>query len=244
MVSAERREKISPLRNEENGLELELTLNREMFYGKVFLPVVGQALVEGAVLILGDVLWVPRPDWLSFVELLVLDSDFLDLLFLLRLVLVLIFDLLDLGLLFATLFGIFVFVSDLLQKSLDAPVVKYRTLSHLLDFLCDDQLNRIRDELGVLLYDVLNLFLFEIFKLILLQEESDLGTTTERGTFGVGGNREGTSSGRFPDVLFVVVVLRYDLDTLGNEVSGIKANTELADHGNIGTGTYSFHKPL
>lgn len=42
-------EKHKPLGKEENGLELELTLNREVLDGKGFLPIVGKALVEGTV---------------------------------------------------------------------------------------------------------------------------------------------------------------------------------------------------
>lgn len=49
----------STLRNVEHGLELELTLNREVLDGKVVLPVVGDGLVEAGVLLLGDVLRVP-----------------------------------------------------------------------------------------------------------------------------------------------------------------------------------------
>ena len=66
-----------------------------MLDGEVVLPVVGERLVEGAVLLLRDVRGVARPDRLGLVELLVgLLGDLLLLrLFLLVLVLV---DLLDL----------------------------------------------------------------------------------------------------------------------------------------------------
>ena len=74
-----------------------------MLDGKVVLPVVRQALVEGGVLLLGDVLRVARPDGLGLVELLVLNLLLLDLLGLLVLLLLLIVDLLDLGLVFALL---------------------------------------------------------------------------------------------------------------------------------------------
>jgi hypothetical protein len=45
-----------PLRNIEDSLELKLTFDGEVLDGKVVLPVVGQALVEGAVLLWCDVL--------------------------------------------------------------------------------------------------------------------------------------------------------------------------------------------
>jgi hypothetical protein len=60
---------------------------------------------------LSDVLGVPRPDGLSFVEHLVLDADFLDLL-LLWLFPVLVFDLPDLGLLLAALFLVIFLLRD------------------------------------------------------------------------------------------------------------------------------------
>ena len=87
-----------PLGDEENSLELKLTLNGEVLDSKVVLPVVRQALVEVGVLLLGDVLRVARPDGLGLVELLVLNLLLLDLLGLLVLLLLLIVDLLDLRL--------------------------------------------------------------------------------------------------------------------------------------------------
>ena len=80
------------------------------------LPVVGQALVEGTVLVLSDLSGVASPDWLRLVELLVLNGLLLDLLGLLLLLLVLI-DLLDLGLLLVVL-DFFLIVLDLLRKTL------------------------------------------------------------------------------------------------------------------------------
>lgn len=56
-------------------------------------PVVGEGLVEFSVLFLRDVVWVPCPEWLRLVKLLILGVLFLDLLLLL-LVLALLFVLL------------------------------------------------------------------------------------------------------------------------------------------------------
>jgi hypothetical protein len=86
-----------------------------MLDGEMFLPIVGQALVEGTILFGGNVLRVPRPNGLGLVELLIFNGDFLDLLRLLWLVLVLVIDLLDLGILFIILLDLFV-VFDLLKK--------------------------------------------------------------------------------------------------------------------------------
>ena len=56
-------------------LELELALDGEVFDGKVIFPVVGETLVEVSILLLGNVVGVPRPDWLSLVQLLVWDGE-------------------------------------------------------------------------------------------------------------------------------------------------------------------------
>jgi hypothetical protein len=87
------------LGNVEDGLELELSLDGEVLDGKVVLPVVGERLVERRVLLGGDVLGVSSPEGLGLVELLVLNSNLLNLLGLLLLGLVLVLDLLNLVLL-------------------------------------------------------------------------------------------------------------------------------------------------
>ena len=92
-----------PLGDEEDGLEFELTLDGEVLDSEMVLPVVGQALVERAILLGRDVLRIASPDGLRLVELFVLNSLLLDLLGLLLLVLILVIDLLDLGLLLALL---------------------------------------------------------------------------------------------------------------------------------------------
>ena len=85
-----------------------------MLDGEVVLPVVGERLVEGAVLVLGDVGGVARPDRLRLVELLGRDLLLLDLLGLLLLGLVLVLDFLDLGLVLLLVLGNFLVVLNLL----------------------------------------------------------------------------------------------------------------------------------
>ena len=69
-----------------------------MLDGEVILPIVGQALVERAVLFSCDILRVTRPYGLSLVELFIRGLLLFDLLGLLLLRLtVFVFDLLDLG---------------------------------------------------------------------------------------------------------------------------------------------------
>lgn len=106
----------------------------------MFLPVIGQALIKGTVLFLGDVLRVPRPDGLRLVKLLVLNLNFLDL-FLLRFVLILILNLLDLGLLLTVLLDLFFVVFNLLNKMVNVAVEIYRAPPDLLDLLCNRKLN-------------------------------------------------------------------------------------------------------
>ena len=127
----------SPLGDEEDSLELKLTLDREMLDGKVLLPIVGQALVKGPILFGGDVLRVSRPDRLGLVEFLVFNGNFLDLLRLLWLFLII--DLFDLGLRFIIFFDFFFFVVFYFLKKMisAASSGKYRMSSHLLNLFRD-----------------------------------------------------------------------------------------------------------
>jgi hypothetical protein len=117
-------------------------------------------------------------------------------------------------------------------------------MTNLFYLLGNDKLNGVGDELGVLLDDILDTFLLKVFCLILLEVEADLGATTERWVHSVEGDGEGTACSRLPDVLLIVVVLRDDLNPFSNEVSRIETDTELANHGNVGTGTECLHKAL
>ena len=72
-----------PLRDIEDGLELELAFDGEMFDSKVFLPIIGERLVERPILVLRDVTRVASPNGLGLVELLVDLTLLLDLFLLL-----------------------------------------------------------------------------------------------------------------------------------------------------------------
>merc|ERR1712126_494409 len=103
----------SALGHEQQSLELELSLDREVLYGTMIFPIVGQALVKVAILLLGNVVGVTGPNRLRLVQLLVFDVFGLDFLRLLLILLFLvifvfvIFDFLDLGLFFFTFFLLF-----------------------------------------------------------------------------------------------------------------------------------------
>ena len=128
-------------------------------------------------------------------------------LLLLVLLVLLILDFLNLGLVIITLLLLIVL------------------LNLLLDLLGGDELDRVRDEFRVLLDDILDLLLLEVFELILLHLKDHLSTTTERRVGSVGSDGEGSSSGRFPDVLLIVVVLGDDGNLVGNEVGRVESNT-------------------
>merc|ERR1719235_1482697 len=88
------------LGHEEHALELELALDGEVLHREVVLPVVGEGLVEGGVLVAGDLVGGAHPDGLLLFHQVPLVAHLLHgLLLLLLLLLVLGADLLDLALL-------------------------------------------------------------------------------------------------------------------------------------------------
>lgn len=196
---------------------------------QVVLPVVGEGLVEGGVLLGGDVSGVASPDGLGLVELLLLDLGLLDGLGLLLLLLLILIDLLDLGLLLLVLLlGLLsLLIGDL-----------------LLGLLQDVQVDGVGDELGVLADNLLDASLVEVVHLLILQVEDDLGTATELLALGVLSQGESTTSGGLPNVLLIIVVLGDEGNLVGNQVGGVETNTELTDHGDISTSGQSLHELL
>jgi len=71
MINCDQVKYNEPFGNEEDSFELELTLDGEMLDGEMVFPVVGQALVEGAVLFRCDVIRIASPNRLRLVEFLV-----------------------------------------------------------------------------------------------------------------------------------------------------------------------------
>ena len=219
----------SALGNEENSAELELTLNGEVLDTEVVLPVVGEGLVEGGVLLSGDISGVAGPDGLGLVKLLLLDLGLLDGLGLLLLLLLLVIDLLDLGLLLIILL---LGLLGLLIGDLG------------LGLLQDVKVDGVGDELGVLANNLLDAGLIEVVHLLILQVKDDLGTTAELLALGVLLEGESATGGRLPDVLLIIVVLGHKGDTVSDQVGRVETDTELADHGNISTGGQSLHELL
>jgi hypothetical protein len=130
------------LGHEEDRGELERALDGEVLDGEVVLPVVGERLVEGAVLLAGHVLGLARPDGLLLVHDGPLVRDLLDGLGLLLLLGLVLLDLLDLRLV--------VVVALLLLLVLVVVVVDL-----LVDGLLGPERDRVVDELRVLLDEVL-----------------------------------------------------------------------------------------
>ena len=71
------------------------------------------------------------------------------------------------------------------------------------------EFDRVTDELRVLLHDFLDLPLLNVLGLVLLQEQDDPGTATKRFSV-IWSDSEGTSGGRLPDVLLIIIMLCVD----------------------------------
>lgn len=65
--------------------------------------------------------------------------------------------------------------------------------------------------------------------------QDDLGTTTELFALLILLEGEGTTSARLPDILLVIIVLRDNSDSIGNEIGRVETDTKLANHGDIST---------
>merc|ERR1719261_970370 len=219
------------LRHEEDRGELELALDRKVLDREVLLPVVGERLVEGAVLLLGHLLGLARPDGLLLVHEVPLVRDLLDLLLLLLLLGLLLVDLLNLGLVAVVL---------LLVVLLLVVVV----IHLLVDGLLGPQRDRIVDKLRVLLDEVLEAALLEVLELVLLEVARDLRATAERLRLGVLLDRERAAGRRLPNVLLVVIVLRRDDDAVGDKVGRVEADAELANHVDVGARLHRLHERL
>ena len=87
-----------------------------MLDSEVVFPIVGQALVEGGVVFLGDVVGVASPDGLGLVKLLVGGLLLLDLLGLLLLLFLLFVNLLDLGLVLGLILDFLILILNLLYS--------------------------------------------------------------------------------------------------------------------------------
>mmetsp|Transcript_69422 Transcript_69422/g.157525 ORF Transcript_69422/g.157525 Transcript_69422/m.157525 type:complete len:321 (+) Transcript_69422:997-1959(+) len=199
-----------PARHEEQRTELKLTLNAEVLHCQMVLPVIGERLVEGRILLVGDVLGLAHPQGLVLVELLPLMGHLLHLLrlFLLGLLLLLLINLLDLRLvtLLVLLFLLFLLILG----------VRDLLLLRLLNV----QLNREADEFGVLLHQVLQPALLQELRLVLFQVADHLGAALDLAMheLSVLLHGEGAACAGLPDVLLIIVVLADHTDLVRDQV--------------------------
>merc|ERR1712107_218805 len=154
----------------------------------MFLPVVGERLVELSVLLVADVVWRPSPDWLCLVQLLVLA--------------VLLFDCLLLLLVLLLSISILPNVLNLGLFSLGIPGLGLVVRHLLLPLLLAEHLDRVADGLRVLLH---HLLLNEL-SLVLFHVQDNLRPSLQFRVI-ARPDCEGTSGGGLPNVLLVIVVL-------------------------------------
>mmetsp|Transcript_37327 Transcript_37327/g.63550 ORF Transcript_37327/g.63550 Transcript_37327/m.63550 type:complete len:312 (+) Transcript_37327:1261-2196(+) len=195
----------------------------------MLLPVIGDGLVEGSVLILSDVIRLAHPDGLHVVEVFPLVAYFLNFLCLLLLLgFLFVIDLFNLWLIIVTLIlvVIIIIISDLLLSCLFS--VKF---------------DREANELRVLLHKVLNPLLLQVFAHVLLHVKHNASSTAQSRIISLRHGETSASLGR-PDVAFVIIILRYNLHLVGNEVRGVESHTELANHGNVSAGSERLHEGL
>lgn len=191
---------------------------------KVLFPVIGQLLVEVGVLLLLDVLGLSHPKGLVLVHLLELGGHFLDLLLLLLVLL-----LLDFSLVLLLVLIVLLVIRDLL-------------FSGLLNL----QLNGESNELRVLLDQVLQSSLLQELKVIRLQVADHHSSSGQLDrVVAVVGDCEGTTcSGLPPSLGLSIHGLGDDCQLLRNQVSRVEPDTELSDHGDIGSRGKGLHERL
>jgi hypothetical protein len=245
---------------EQNSLEFELSLDGKVLDGGVLLPVVGDGLVKGCIFVLGDIVGFAHPEGLHVVEVLPFVGYFLDLFglcianetkcvrellstckiyesrcnwhtrvisHLLLFLGIILINLLNLGLVIISLILIVVII------------IRHLLLGSLLRI----ELNRKTNKLRMLLHQILNPPLLQVFRHVLLQMENDTGTTSQSRIVGLG-NGERASSLRGPRVGFVLVVLRHDLHLVGDEVGRVEPHAELTNHGDVSAGGKCLHEGL
>merc|ERR1719324_1851569 len=74
--------------------------------------------------------------------------------------------------------------------------------------------------------------------------KGDAGSAGDGGGSLILGDDEGSTGLGGPGVGLVVVVLTGDLDLVGNEVGGVESDTELSNHGDVGSGGEGLHEGL
>jgi len=102
------------------------------------------------------------------------------------------------------------------------------------------------DELRVLLDDILESLFLEVFEVVNLEMEDDLGTSGEFiRILIVLNNSESTTSSGLPFPLLVIIIrLGDDGELISNQESRVETHTELTNHGDISSRRESLHESL
>jgi len=210
----------------EDGLELKLTLHRELLHGKVVFPVIGQRLVKGGVLLLGDGFGLAHPDGLALILHFIFISDFFHF-----------FLFLFLGFFFFFVFNFYFFTFLLLGFFLVVSDFLFSGLLHV-------QLNLEIDEFGVFLNNIFDFLFLDEFKVVRLQLQHDSSTSGHVESV-IGGDSEGSSGGRLPtEGVFFLARTGIDHHLVGNQIGGVETHTELSDHTDVGSGLEGLHESL
>lgn len=100
------------------------------------------------------------------------------------------------------------------------------------------------DEFGVFFDQIFQFSLFEKFDVVAFDAEDDFGASAEGWSI-IFTDRESSTCSGLPSVLFIFL-RRFgdDGDFVGNKESGVETDTELTDHGDVGTLGKGFHEGL
>mmetsp|Transcript_11136 Transcript_11136/g.19347 ORF Transcript_11136/g.19347 Transcript_11136/m.19347 type:complete len:227 (+) Transcript_11136:214-894(+) len=102
------------------------------------------------------------------------------------------------------------------------------------------------NEFRVLLDQILEAALLEELRLVLLEVANHFGSTLHFAMHHlcVLLDSEGTTSGRLPDVLLIVIVLADDSHLIRYQICRVEAYSELANHGDVTTRSHGLHESL
>uniref|UniRef100_A0A1L8E9I1 Uncharacterized protein n=1 Tax=Haematobia irritans TaxID=7368 RepID=A0A1L8E9I1_HAEIR len=138
-------------------------------------PIVGERFVEFTILRLGNVVGIASPNWFRLIQFLIFGILDLDS-FLLLAILVLLISILIFTYIFNFRFisiHIFLFLIFLIIFGF---IIRY----FLVTFFFHQQFDGITNELGMFIYNFLNLALLQVVSLILFNVQNNLGTATQR----------------------------------------------------------------
>jgi len=97
----------------------------------------------------------------------------------------------------------------------------------------------------MLLDQILKSLFLKEFKIVTLHVEDNLSTSGKFFFFSIFSNGESTSGTGLPSpLMFIIIGLRDNGNSFGNQISGIETDTKLSNHRNISTTGKGFHEGL